>query len=529
MSYSNPKKPRKALPWSAEDLVKRFNAAKGRKQQWITIYREAMQYVMPNRETFYIHTPGSKKNELQYDSTAQEASEIFASRIMSTLTPSWQRWSEFKAGSDIPMDKRDDINKQLTDVNRIVFDFINHSNFSSQAHECYLDLCIGTAAMLIERGQGWDFLEFTSIPLSELYLEEGPNGRVESNYRLLCAPATVLARQFPKANWSENLSKAIQEGKQDKYEVVMASIFEPKERVWYQVVFETGGDKKGASNICQYHIEESNPWIVPRWTVTSSEIYGRGPAIKKLPDIKTLNKMTEFTLRHAAMAVAGAYVAVDDGVLNPYNTIIQPNTIIPVKEQGNLAPLSMSGAPDYSNLVRAEIVDGINTAFLASPMPSFDDPSRTATEIALRNSEMLKNAGAQLGRLKSEWIEPIIARVVDILSKEGKLPKIRIDGREVTIKHTSPLAKIEDMESLQGFGNYINIMANLEQFSPGLIAMSTKLEDTPAWLSETIGGFEQLVRTKAEAQKLAEDMARVQQAQQQQQAEQEAAQQGGAV
>ncbi len=54
----------------------------------------------------------------------------------------------------------------------------------------------------------------------------------------------------------------------------------------------------------------------------AGEIYGRGPVITALPDIKTLNKVKELVLKNASLAIAGVYTAADDGVLNP-NTIRQ--------------------------------------------------------------------------------------------------------------------------------------------------------------------------------------------------------------
>jgi len=348
MSFQNPTKSG-SLPWTGDALGARFKKADGRKQNWITLYREAFQYVTPQRETFYEHAKGEKKTRLLYDTTAQAAIEVFGSRILSTITPSWQTWSEFRAGSDIPEDVEDDINKQLIQSNKILFDFINHSNFTSQANECYLDLGYGTAAMLVERGEGEDLLEFTSIPLSELYLEEGPDGQIQTNFRKFKAPARVLAERFPKAEWSEDIKTSIANSPDKDYEIVMASVYEPKTKKWYQIVFEYNGNK-----INQWHIEDSNPWIIPRWSVTSGEIYGRGPAIKMLPDIKTLNKMTEFTLRYAAMAASGAYTAVSDGVINPYNINIRPNAVIPVKASDAINPLPMAGAPDYTELKRQE-------------------------------------------------------------------------------------------------------------------------------------------------------------------------------
>lgn len=499
MSYKEPGKPALALPWTQEALGKRLKKAKDRKDNWITLYREAQQYITPQREAFYEHAKGEKKGRLVYDTTAQEAADIFASRIMSTITPSWQRWSEFRAGSDIPEDNQDEINKALTQSNKILFDFINHSNFTSQATETYLDLCFGTGAMLVERGDGDDLLVFTNIPLNELILEEGPNSTIQNNFRLKKAPARILAQVFPNAEWSDSVLEAIKQGDDSPVTVVMASLYDSKSRKYFQIVFEENGLK-----LNQYHTEDTNPFIIPRWAVTPQEIYGRGPAIKMLASIKTLNKMTEFTLRHASMAVSGAYTAVSDGVVNPYNLKIRPNAIIPVKQPDSLQPLPPAGQPEFNQLLRSELRQEIKDAFLASPMPSFNDPVRTATEISIRNSEMLKNSGAQLGRLKSEWVEPIIARCVDILKSEGKLPEIKVDGREVTIKHTSPLAQIEDQEDLQGLRTYFEFMAQAEVYSPGITALKTKLEDMPDYLAVKIGGFEELIRSRDEAEEVGE-------------------------
>jgi len=499
MSIKNPQKPENPIPWTNEQICSKFKAAKGRKDQWVTHYREAFQYVTPNRETFYEHHPGDKKTRLQFDNTAMEAIQVFGSRIMATITPSWQVWSEFRAGSDIPEEEQEDINKQLSEQNSILFDFINHSNFTTQASETYLDIGYGTGGMVIEEGDLDDLLVFTNIPLSQLYLEEGPDSSIRSSWRLMTPMASNLGTMFPKGNFSQATNKLIEKDSDSRVEVITGSMFDPKSKLYYQIVFELG-----EKHLVQVHTEETNPYIIPRWSVIPGEIYGRGPALDMLPTIKTLNKMTEFSLRHAAMAVSGAYTAVSDGVINPYNIQIKPNTVIPVKAPDSLQPVPMAGSPDFSNFVRSELREDIQKAFFANPMPSFNDPVRTATEMSIRNSEMLKNSGAQLGRLKSEWIEPIIARCVAILKARGKLADITIDGREVTIKHTSPLAKIEDQEDLMGFNDFLTTMERLEPHSPGLLATTVKLEEVPSYLAGRYGGFEQLIRTTQEAEELSE-------------------------
>ena len=276
-------------------------------------------------------------------------------------------------------------------------------------------------------------------------------------------------------------------------------MFDPDSKKFVQVVME-----KESANIVQFHIENTNPYIVPRWSVIPEEIFGRGPAIKMLPTIKSVNKMAEFELKAAAMAVSGAYTVVSDGVVNPYNMQIKPNMMIPVSAPDTIQPLSLSGSPEFNALVMSKMQEDIKLAFLAEPMPGFNDPVRTATETQIRNSNFLKKSGAQLGRLKSEWIEKVISRSVDILQRVGKLPPISVDGRQVTIKHTSPLAKIEDQEDLIGLSDLMSFMERIEPLSPGITGLTIKLEEVPNFVAQKTGGLEQLIRTPTETQEAAQ-------------------------
>jgi len=54
MSFQNPTKSG-SLPWTGDALGARFKKADGRKQNWITLYREAFQYVTPPDRDWETH------------------------------------------------------------------------------------------------------------------------------------------------------------------------------------------------------------------------------------------------------------------------------------------------------------------------------------------------------------------------------------------------------------------------------------------------------------------------------------------
>ena len=113
-------------------------------------------------------------------------------------------------------------------------------------------------------------------------------------------------------------------------------VFDPKLKEYHGVVW--CDDENHVS--WYYNFKESSPFITGRYSKTSGEIRGRGPAVQVLPDVKTLNKAKEFALTKAAIDLSGMWTATDDGVTNPYNITIAPGVVLPVgsNNSSNLCP-----------------------------------------------------------------------------------------------------------------------------------------------------------------------------------------------
>ena len=152
-------------------LLKRISKAKQRRELWRSLYQEAYEYALPQKETFNLHSPGQSKNRHIYDSTAVKGVKTFSSRMQASMTPPWQQWFDYVAGSDIPKADEDKINQQLESATKIFFSHLNQSDFSNQLNESNQDLAIGTAALMFEQGdelKGEPLFKFTSLPLSQL-------------------------------------------------------------------------------------------------------------------------------------------------------------------------------------------------------------------------------------------------------------------------------------------------------------------------------------------------------------------------
>lgn len=489
---------------SVEDLIKRFNEARERWELFRSLHQEAFDFANPQRETFRLRSPGQRKNRHVFDSTAVLGLEQFASRIQSSIVPSWQQWMNLKAGDEIPEEEQDKVNNLLEDVTDTFFSHLNHSNFSTEISPALSDLGIGTGAIQIEEGEfnKGEIFKFSNVPLAELYPEMPPGGAIESVWRKQKVEARHLLRVWPGARLPEQLKTMAEKQPNRKVDILNGMLFNSEDGKYWQIVIH----EPSKSSIFEQDFN-SKRLIVFRWHVVPGEVFGRGPIIQMLPDIRTVNKVKQFILENAALQMAGVYTGVDDGVFNPHTVRIAPGSIIPVKSNNSqnptLQPLNRSGDLGLGNFVLEDLQAGIRRALFVDPLGEITDPVRSATEVMIRQQEMLKNAGASIGRLKSELVEPLVAAGIDILQSLGKIAPIKVDGKEVTIKQSSPLAKAEDLEDFQNSQMWF---ANIAQLPQEIVAGAVKVEELPRYWQQKLGIPADLIRTDEERNMLAQQI-----------------------
>tara|TARA_A100001201_G_scaffold108571_1_gene92879 strand:+ start:16 stop:879 length:864 start_codon:yes stop_codon:yes gene_type:complete len=234
------------------------------------------------------------------------------------------------------------------------------------------------------------------------------------------------------------------------------------------------------------------------------EVFGRGPLVSALPDIKTLNKTLELLLKNASIACAGVYTAADDGVVNPSNIRIQPGSIIPVARNGgpqgaSLAPLPRSGDFNVSQIVINDLRMNIKKTLLDDTLPPDNMSARSATEIVERMKELAQNMGAAFGRLITETMVPIIRRTLFIMDQKGmiQLP-LKVNGLEVKVTPVSPLAKAQNLEEVNEVMQFFQIANAL---GPGGVA-EVKPDAIATFIGDKLGVPSELRTSPQEKQQI---------------------------
>jgi hypothetical protein len=128
----------------------------------------------------------------------------------------------------------------------------------------------------------------------------------------------------------------------------------------------------------------------------------------------------------------------------------------------------------------------------------------SATEVSERMADLSRQIGSSFGRLQSEFVTPLLRRVIRILSKQGRIAIPKIDNREVTIIAQSPLAQAQHQQDVAVVNNFNAILA--QTFGPQILNMIVKQDEVARYLAEKLGLPEKLIRDPQEQQQIIQSL-----------------------
>ena len=466
---------------------RRYNKAYGIAIQWWAILQACYHYAIPNRDLFYWtnQTQGAQKNGRVYDTTAVAATRNFVSKVQNALTPPQQIWAQLSPGDDIPEENKEEVEKYCVEVTDQIFSYIRRSNFDLAINECYYDLAVGTAALMILEGDDDNPLRFYSVPVNQLAIEASINQNIDSAYRTF---GEVLIADIPIMWPDAVLPETLRILMENDPNAMCKSLFEG-------VIYLEGKDKPYRTvlwtdaDILLERDDYSSPWVVFRWNKINNETNGRGPLQDALPSIMSLNELARLELTSANLNVCKPYMAYSDGVFSPYLFKLEPNTVIPIAPNASgqfpIQPLPDVANPAFMQLTSQDLRQQINTLMYANPLGAVQDsPTRTATELALRQRNLSEEIGPIFTRLQQEFLARTIKRIVHILKGKGLIQPITINGKELDLKYQSPLVIAQGQLDVQGFLQYFQSLQGI--FGPeGAIVYLNPVE-MPHWMAEKL-------------------------------------------
>jgi hypothetical protein len=513
-----------------EYIKKRVDALTSDRGTWEVNWQEILDYVMPRKaDVVTLRTKGEKRTEVLFDSTAVTANNLLAASLQGTLTSPSLPWFSIKL-RDEEINENRDVQLWLEDTARRMYDTFNETNFNTEVHEMYLDLCsIGTGALFVEEGnKGYDIdgIHFNCLHIAEYYIQENINGKVDTLYRKYKLTARQAVQEFGEKNVGEKILTAAKEKPDQKFNFIHA--VEPTED------YKRATGK--SSTKLPYHschvCEEDKmvvrtggynefPYLVPRWSKATGEIFGRSPSYNALPDIKTLNKAVEIGLKAWAKAIDPPLLVQDDGVIGRVRTT--PAGITVVRNDGAIKPLQIGSNWQITDLKENQLRTAIRQAYYSDQLQLQEGPQMTATEVQVRYELMQRLLGPTLGRFQSEFLNPLIERVFGIMYRAGALlpePSV-VRGSKIDVEYVGPLARSQRMEEAVAIERLYQLAMNIAQVDPAImdnidhdeaVRLRGKLLGVPKTVLRGKDQVDEMRNARVEQQQMAQ-MAQQQQAQ----------------
>ena len=499
-----------------EKLLNRFRKLLETRRLWEPTWQEISDYVLPQRNDVIVRkSPGQRRTEKLFDSTAIFAAELLAAAIHGTLTSSYIRWFSLQL-DDEELNEDQEIGEWLDACAQRMYLALNQSNFAQEVHEMYSNLVpFGTGYLLEEEkkernGQ----LIFKSIRLQDAALAEDADGRVNTVFRSIPMTRGAILEKWPNAKKAQDVD--LESDPDMMEEVIHAVVPASDKRFKFAGVYLLSKSK--------YRLEVKGyyefPFMVPRWSKETGETYGRGRGHTALPDIKTCNKMVEMELRALGKVVNPPVKARGGDVIGQVK--LNAGGVSTVRDMESLAPLFPNFDYQPVNLKIQDLKQTIRQMFYSDQLQlSNQSPQMTATEVNVRYEQMQRILGPTLGRLESELLDPMIARTFKILLRANKLPpipaKLQQAQTSLNVRYEGPLARSQQSSDVAAVQQLEQVLEPLMQTHPE-IADVLDLDGLTRHTAIVLGIPKKYVRDDQGVGEIRQQRQQAQQAQENQQA-----------
>ena len=509
---------------SVEKIIKRYDQAVTVREQYRSIHEAAYEYAIPSRNLYSNQSQGSSNMNKIFDSTGIRATTAFVTNMQKSITPPFKKWVNLKLGPAFDSAKNNEetsgqykeFNEMLEHATELGFSILNSSNFNSIVPDFYYDLAVGTGVMLTLPTPNSDEnpIKFIVVPIEQVAIEKGSAGTVGAVFRTNKMCVRLVKETWPDAKLSSEMQSMLQDDPSKEVCFIEGSYTVGK-TTYYDVI-----DKATKTRIVEREYP-FNPWIVTRINKNPIDVFGSGPLIQATPDLRTLNKAKEYTMRNAQLSLFGVYTVADNDVVNPNTITLNPGTFIPVSRNGgpngpSIAPLPVAGNFNAQNFFIQDLQASVKEMLFDDKLPPDTGPVRSATEIIERIANIRKTTGVFFGPINQEFVQHLWQNILIILVQKQLIalpPELmKVDNFFVQVEILSPIAKEQEIEDVQNLVEAWQIYSSM--VGPEQANITFKMDEIGEWIGDKLGAPTTLVRSKEEREELISQMQAAQAAQQ---------------
>lgn len=486
---------------TAEELIALFDHELSNVFNFRTLYQDVAD-LMFTRESQITTQRVPGEEIILGDPTGENAAIEMASGLFVNWFPPGQKFYNILM-SDRRLNEIESVKRALGEITEISHEKRAGSNFVLQANETLHSLCtFGTANMFSEWVPGIG-LNYRDYDIAQYLIMQNSQGLVDTMMIELPYTARQAEQEFGEGNAGKSITEAMENVKKQNDVFKFIWIVRPRRKrnprltdnqnMPFESVFVSRKDKiiikginsKGKSNESGF---PEFPFMVPRWSQSSSEVWGRGPGTRALPTVRGLQD-----IKHGLLESGGKWndppLIVDpnfDGEVKTFKGAINwgEGDAIKAIEQG------VRGNPPFTKdileMERTEVKEMfLNDIFVQ--LRDLKGDRRTTLEIRERLVEGLQRLGLSYGKITQEWLNPLVIRDIMLLLRNGELPPLPIEmqGQSFKIEYVGRLAMELKSQQARGWQQWVAVGAELDGVFPALD--NVRMDEGYKRLGETLG------------------------------------------
>jgi hypothetical protein len=451
-------------------IIKRLAELKAKRSQWDPHILEIAENMLPRRLRLNPRgevNRGSKLNGKLLDPAPSHALRTLAAGLMASVTSPARPWLRLTT-QDPELAAWGPVKQYLHEIEQRLARIYSMSNFYQALTDgIYPDLgAFGTAVMGIEEDPR-RVINCVSMPWGEYSLSCNGEGEVDTCYREIPFTVRQVVTKFCQDGNLNRLSMSTKAAYSKKIyeEVVMVihaiepndsyreGVLGPRGQKWKSTWIEQTGEEGKFLRKSGY---DGFPIVAPRWSVTGTDVYGRGPGMDALPDCKELQFETS---RRGQLSdkITNPPMKASAGLRGSRATLIPGDvTYLPEGNQDTFEPAYVVDprAMGENRNTRQELRSAIRSHFYADLWMRILDDDRaqraTATEIEEGKQELMLQLGPVLEHLNPELLRPSVERAFSIGLRLNLFPPPpkEVQGQELQAEFISILHQAQKATGL---------------------------------------------------------------------------------
>lgn len=442
-----------------------YSSLEGKRYQYVDRARAAskltLPYVLPD-EGFGSHS----RLETPFQGVGARGVNNLASKLLLALLPPNAPFfrlavDEYGLKSEgAPDELITDVEDSLQKVESTFMEEVSRGAYRTAIHEALKHLIVTGNALLYVPNDGG----IRVFHLDRFVVERDPMGNV-----LNIATKESLAY----STLSEEMREVCGHHDQGKDEIVHLYTAVCRQQQGWHVWQEINGHVVPKSD--GFYGLDKNPFIPLRFSRIDGESYGRGYVEEYLGDLQSLESLTRAIVEGSAAAAKVLFLVNPNGTTRAKTLAESPNGAITQGNAGDVTTLQLNKFNDFRVAQETinTIKDRLGHAFLLTSGVVRQAERVTAEEIRMLGQELESALGGLYSLLSSEMQLPLVNRLMEVLNKKKKLPKIPKDVvKPIIITGVEALGRGNDLQKLDLF-----LAGAAQVVGPQAIAQFVKVEE----------------------------------------------------